>query len=172
MRMSHVARSDQKGATGKTQVALGFRTHSGWSAVVAVTPSANGIDVIDRRRIELADPEIPGSLQPYHAAEEMDAKRAEAYVSRCIKSTRSLAGQALKTLIADLRVNGHTVVGCGLLLAAGKPLPGLASILASHALIHTAEGELYRDAIMQASKSLKIPVTAIKERDLFDQGAA
>jgi hypothetical protein len=75
-------------------------------------------------------------------------------------------------MVDDLSKDGHMLAGCGLVLASGKPLPGLAAILASHALIHTAEGELYRDAIVHASKRLKLPVTAIKERELFEQGAA
>jgi hypothetical protein len=128
--------------------------------------------VIDRRRIELADPSIPGSVQPYHAAEGMDLKPAQAHIARCINSTRNLARRALKELVDELRRSGNKIVACGVLLASGKPLPGLQSILASHALIHTAEGELYRDAIIQTSSGFKIPVTAIKERELFEQGAA
>jgi hypothetical protein len=155
-----------------TPVALGFRTHSGWAAAVTVAAAADGIEVIDRQRIDLADPSIPGSVQPYHAAEGMDLKPAHSYITRCIDSTRDLAYQALKDLIAELRRTGHRIAGCGIVLASGKPLPALASILASHALIHTAEGELYRDAIIQTSSRFKIPITAIKERELFEQGAA
>jgi hypothetical protein len=137
-----------------------------------VSASGDGIEVIDRRRIELADPRIPGSVQPYHAAEGMNPQSAQSYITRCINSTRNLADRGLKGVIDDLRKGGKTVVGCGIVLASGKPLPGLASILASHALIHSAEGELYRDSIVHTSKGLKIPVTAIKERELFEYAAA
>jgi hypothetical protein len=165
-------RPNQKRAlrTSNIPVALGFRTHSGWAAAVTVAATANGFQVIDRRRIDLADPSIPGSVQPYHAAEGMDLKPAQAYLTRCINSTRYLARLALKNLIDELGRSGNTISACGVLLASGKPLPGLESILASHALIHTAEGELYRDAIIQTSRRFKIPVTAIKERDLYQQG--
>jgi SHS2 domain-containing protein len=155
-----------------TPVALGFRTHSGWAAAVTVAASRDGIEVVDRRRIELADPSIRGSFQPYHAAEGMELKAAQAFITRCIESTRDLAFRALKTLIDDQRHRNHTIGGCGILLASGKPLPGLASILASHALIHTAEGELYRDAIIRTANRFKIQVTAIKERELLEQAAA
>jgi len=36
-------------------------------------------------------------------------------------------------------------------------------------LIHTAEGEFFRHAVRQACERLKIPVTAIRERDLEER---
>jgi hypothetical protein len=36
-------------------------------------------------------------------------------------------------------------------------------------LIHTAEGEFFRDAVKNACERLEIPVVAIKERDLDDR---
>jgi len=55
------------------------------------------------------------------------------------------------------------------LLASGRPLPSLSEILASHALIHTAEGEFYRGAVRKACERLEIQVTAIRERDLEER---
>jgi len=169
--MKPQVRTSKNAAQSTTPVALGFRAHSGWVAAVAVSATRGGIEVIDRRRIDLADPGIPGSVQPYHAAEGMDSKPAQAYITRCINSTRDLANRGLKELIDEMRNCGHRISGCGILLASGKPLPPLASILASHALIHTAEGELYRHAIIDTCDRLKIPVTAIKERELFERAA-
>jgi hypothetical protein len=101
----------------------------------------------------------------------MDLIPAQAYITRCVNSTRDLANRGLKDLIDEMRHCGHRISGCGIVLASGKALPPLASILASHALIHTAEGELYRNAIIYTCDRLKIPVTAIKERELFEQAA-
>ncbi len=155
-----------------TKAAVGFRAHSGWSALVAVAAGARWPVVIDRRRIELADAAIPGSMQPYHAAEPMKLKDAEACIQRSIDQARRLAQRALHAAIDELRKSGHEVAGCGILLASGRPAPALAAILASHALIHTAEGELFRDALRYASERCKLPVTAVKERDLFERAAA
>jgi len=155
-----------------TKAAVGFRAHSGWSALVAVAAGARWPVVIDRRRIELADAAIPGSMQPYHAAVPMKLKDAEAYIQRSIDQARRLAQRALHAAIDELRKSGHEVAGCGILLASGRPAPALAAILASHALIHTAEGELFRDALRYASERCKLPVTAVKERDLFERAAA
>jgi hypothetical protein len=63
------------------------------------------------------------------------------------------------------------VVGCGVLLSSGRPGTSLGATLASHTLIHTAEGELFREAIAQASQSLHLPVTKVKERELYPRAA-
>jgi hypothetical protein len=57
---------------------------------------------------------------------------------------------------------------CGLLLASGRPLPALEKILASHALIHTADGELFREALLHASARCGLQEFTIKEKELLD----
>jgi len=75
-------------------------------------------------------------------------------------------------MVEDLRQLGHPVHGCGLLLASGRPLPPLAKILASHPLLHTAEGELFRDALRAACRDCGLPIVTVKERELFPLAAA
>ncbi len=158
--------------TRTARAALGFRAHSGWAALVAVAGSPRSPRVLDRRRIELAEPGIPGSKQPYHAAEPLELNDAEALVGRCAKATDLLAHQGLRTVVEDLKKRGHDLVGAGILLASGRPATSLAATLASHALIHTAEGEFFRNALIKASESLRLPVTRVKERELFAQAEA
>ncbi len=152
--------------------ALGFRAHSGWAALVVIAGAPRSPVVIDRRRIELIDPRIPEAKQPYHAAQRLDLKEAEKLVSRCASGAKLLARQAFDAVIADLRGKGHDVVGCGILLASGRPAMSLAATLASHALIHTAEGELFRDALAQASKLCGLGITGVRERELYTRGGA
>ena len=153
----------------KLRAALGFRAHSGWAAVVAVGGVASSPAVLDRRRIELVEPGVP--KQPYHAAEGLDLAKAEKIIIRSIDLATRMARQALRELLAELQNRGYEVVGCGILQAAGRPLPELAGILASHALIHTAEGVLFRNALARASESSALPVTRVKERELYADAA-
>lgn len=149
--------------------AIGFRAHSGWAVLVAVAGSPRLFDVIDRRRINLADPAIPGSVQPYHAAESLQFADAERLLDRCADSSRRLAHRALRTAIDDLRASGYRVAACGLLLASGRPLPSLKATLASHALIHTAEGELFREVLADASRRCDLPIVKVRERELLER---
>ena len=134
---------------------------------MAVAGPVDSVVVVDRRRLELADPRIAGSKQPYHEAEGKQPKEAQRIVERCTERSRAMARDALGAVVQDLRHRGHDVVGCGLLLASGRPLPGdVHQILASHALIHAAEGEMYRDVLARAGEHLSLLVTGVRERDL------
>ena len=164
--------------SGSPRVALGLRSHSGWAALVAVgasrgdSPVPSDPEVVLRRRIELADASIEGSKQPYHEAEGKKPKEAERIVGRCTDSSRRLAREAVWAVLVELRQRQHDVMGCGLLLASGRPLPGnLHAILASHALIHAAEGEMYRDVLRRASEHFSLPVTGVRERDVLARAA-
>jgi hypothetical protein len=150
--------------------ALGFRAHSGWTAAVAVGGSPDKPVVLDRRRIETSDTSIHGSRQPFHAAEPLSFEKAEALIRQCRESSAHLATHAVTAMVAQLTQHGHTVVGAGILLASGRPLPELAAILRSHALIHTAEGEFFREVLVHASEQCSLPVTKMKEREIWERG--
>lgn len=151
------------------RAALGFRSHSGWTAVVAVSGWPGEPVVLERRRIETADTAIPGSKQPYHAAERLGVERAEALIRQCRHSSTRLAMRAVSALVAQIKQNGLTVVGAGILFASGRPLPDLATTLRSHALIHTAEGEFFREVLVRASEQCSLQVTKVREREVWDR---
>jgi len=152
-----------------TPAALGFRAHSGWAALVAVAGEARAPIVIDRRRIIIADPAIPGSKQPYHYVEGWPLAKAEAHLRRCTEKTAQMAQDAVRAAIEELKKRGYRPAGAGVLTASGRPLPSLEATLASHALIHTAEGELYRNALADACQHRRLRVTRVKERELLAQ---
>jgi hypothetical protein len=154
-----------------SDAAVGLRVHSGWAALVAVGGPLDAPAVLDRRRLELAEPTVPGSAPPYHAAAGRRFPQAEEIIRRCTAGALTLARRGLKAALDDLRADGHAPVAGALLLAAGRPLPDLAAILASHALIHTADGELYRDALTDAAARCDLALRRIKERELMAQGA-
>jgi hypothetical protein len=154
------------------KAAIGFRAHSGWAALVAVAGSLDSPEVIARRRIEIADPTIGGSKQPYHAAEPMELADARKYLTQCTSSTRRLAREAIRAAMEGLRDRRLETAACGMILGSGRPLPKLDAILASHALIHTAEGEFFRNALVEAAEHSSLPVRGVKERELLDRAAA
>ncbi|MGB7554548.1 MAG: hypothetical protein WBM04_09245 [Candidatus Korobacteraceae bacterium] len=146
---------------------LGFRVHSGWAAVVAVSGSLTAPAVMGRWRIEMATPEIPGSKQPYHAAENLELQEAEQFLLRCTNSSVSLARTAIGDCIHEVNAKDLPVSHCGVLFASRRPLGILAAILASHALIHSAEGEFFRNVVMDACEHHGLQVMAVKEKELL-----
>jgi hypothetical protein len=152
------------------RAALGVRMHSGWGVLVAISGDANSVEILDRRRIVTTDPSTPGSNQPYHHAANLGLPESERYLADCTAVSERLALAAVADVVRELERRHHRVVGSAVLLASGRPLPSLSKILASHPLIHTAEGVFFRDAVSKACERLEIPVTAIREREL-DEGA-
>ncbi len=148
------------------RAALGFRMHSGWGVLVAVSGDANSVEVMDRRRIVTTDPKIPGAKQPYHYAANLGLPESEKYLANCAAVSERLALAAVEEVVRELDGRHYRIVGSAVLLASGRPLPSLSKILASHPLIHTAEGEFFRNAIRKACERLKLSVTAIRGREL------
>jgi len=50
------------------RAALGIRMHSGWGVLVTVSGEADSAEIMDRRRIVITHPSMPGAKQPYHYA--------------------------------------------------------------------------------------------------------
>src|SRR5262249_16021526 len=153
------------------EAALGIRCHSGWAASILATLIKGDVEILDRRRIELCDATTEGAKQPFHHAEAMTYERAKAFIDQCQKRTEKLALREFATLKGLEREQSIRIGGCAILWASGRPLPALKDILVSHALIHAAEGEFYRQAIVTAAEGANVPVTRIRETNLFGQAS-
>ena len=151
------------------QAALGFRVHSGWAALVAVRLEKSAPVVLVRQRAHLVETFTYEFRQPFHTAGKMPISQARDFIERVRDKAQRLAHRAIHGLQSDLQKQGMALKSCGLLLASGKALPNLEKIIASHALIHAADGELFREALLHASRRCGLQATAIKERELVEQ---
>jgi len=149
--------------------AFGVRAHSGWAALVVVAGTAADPEIADRRRIELVAPGDPN--QPYHAAEELGLEEARKLLTRLERGSERLAAKAIREVAEESRGRSRELAAGGLLLASGRPLPALSDVLASHALIHTADGEHYRRALRDAAASLRVPLLELKEKDVWPRAS-
>ena len=151
------------------RAAIGVRMHSGWGALVAVSNSDGTAEVLARRRFAVTIPGTPGANQPYHFAEKLEVVEAEKFLGNCFAASQRLAFAAVRDVVDELRGRQYRVVGCAVLLASGRPLPPLAKILASHALIHAAEGEFFREVFSKACADLELSVMGVRERELEER---
>lgn len=151
--------------------ALGFRAHSGWTALVAICVTKGIPRVLARERIHLVETFTYGFRQPYHTAEKMPLEEGRAFIARVETEARRLTHRAIHELQQNLEAQGYQLRRCGLVLASGRTLPALPQILASHALIHTADGELFRRAILDASARSGLAAATTKERDLANEAS-
>jgi hypothetical protein len=152
--------------------ALGIAPHSGWAAVVIVAGTAAAPRVLFRERLELAEARLSGSRQPYHAVEELPLPEARRRLARFEASAAGLARAGLKTLIERTATEGAAAGAAGILDSSGRGGAKLEAILASHALIHTADGQHFRAALAGACEELGLAVTRIPQRELLARAAA
>ncbi len=133
---------------------MGIVAQTGSAVAVALTGSPRRPEFAGRWPVELVPDDLPVQ---YHAAAGMDPDAAEALVRRVEQAAGEAAGDALRSLTDLVFVDG-----VGLLVKPTPRAPGtVAAVVRNHVAMHTAEGELYLDALMSAAEQLGLPVQAI-----------
>lgn len=150
---------------------LGFAPHSGWAAVVVIGGTPGNPLVLARERLELTEATLPGAKQPYHAIEGLPLAQAAARLAKFQASAAMRATSGVRTLVEIARAAGIEPIAAGILDSSGHAGRSLATILASHALIHTADGNHFREALAAACAAAKLPCTRIRQRDLSREAA-
>ncbi len=149
----------------KDRVAVGFTVKSGWACVVLVAGTAAAPRVVESRRVEISDPDLPDSKQPYHAGFGT-ARDAGDELKRLVSSVKSFGRKSVSRVIRDY-------AGSGLLRGAGVVVGSLIdpkTIGNDHIRIHAMEGQLFRGVVIDAAESAGLKCEVVRERDLY--GAA
>ena len=153
----------------KAQTAgLGFRVKSGWASVVLLTDTAHSMQLSDVSRIELCDPRLPETRQPYHAAMgklETDPTK----VNQRERVVRSISQQSLARLLKGYRRKGFLIMRAALVV--GSQI-NPANIANPHIRAHALEGRLFRLAVAETLQDHKIRTEILLERDAYPSVAA
>jgi hypothetical protein len=152
--------------------AIGFAPHSGWAAMVVLCGAPGGLRVLARSRVELVNDRAPESKQPYHEVESMSVEAAAKRLCEYMAAATSMARSAVDGQCKDLTGRGYRVRSIGILDSASRKQVPLSSILASHALIHAAEGDHFRNALAAAAEQSGLSVCRMPARNLEETAAA
>jgi len=137
---------------------------------VAVSGAATAPVAAWRGRLELW--RSTETAQVYHAVRtSRDLEAAGEHVRLAAEAAKRIAVEELGTLLATLRANGYEAVAAAIPLGGMPVPPSLARILPSHSLLHAAEGELFRDAVVAAAESHQITVLRPPPGDLVVRAA-
>jgi len=151
------------------RVAFGFKTHSGWAALVVLSQHGDELTVVDRRRVELV--EELWAKQPYHAAEELEREEARELVRRGVEMVQRVALSEMKAAIKRERDRNNEVTGCSVLVGAPMPDWNTDEILAVHFRMHKAEGVLFQNALVRAAEKCKLRTLPVFEKELLEQAS-
>lgn len=147
--------------------AIGFAVKSGWTAVVLLAGSPESPRVVDSRRIELSDPALPESRQPYHAGFGT-ARASGAALKRLVGSVRRFGRRSVTAAIRSYAASGHALAGAGVVVGSLIE-PG--RIANDHIRIHALEGQLFRGVVHEAALKSALPCSIWRERDLYATAA-
>ena len=148
--------------------AAGFRVKSGWAAAVLLTGPISSPALRENRMIDLSDPRVPETRQPYHATFgqlETDAKKTNRRTSIVHRVTK----QSITDLLSDYRRKGYSIT-CASLVIGSQIDP--ASVANPHIRAHALEGQLFRSALDQALNAHGIRTFILLERDAYARAGA
>jgi hypothetical protein len=146
--------------------AFAFSAHSGWAAMVVLGGAPADLSVLARSRVELIDDHDPESNQPYHAVEFLCVEEAAGRLRGYLEVATSMACAAIETQYAAVKQRGYHVKSVGIIESSGRKEIPLSSVLKSHALIHAAEGDHFRNSLSAAAQGLGFRVSRIRAREL------
>ena len=142
---------------------LGFRVKSGWAAAVLIANSKKALAVIDSRLIELADPGVPDSRQPYHAGfgtEQTDTAK----VTRLVRGIERFSRRTITALLDEYRAE-HRVRRAAVVVSS---LTDPATIANQHMRAHASEGRLFRTVLVDGLKHCGMTVRVVLEREVYE----
>jgi hypothetical protein len=154
-------------AVPPTKAAVGFTVKSGWAAAVLVSGTGAALRVADSRIVELSDPGIPETRQPYHAGFGT-ARKIGPELSRLLNMVRRRGSQSVSAAIAAYRDSGYGLAGAALVVGSTIDPDGIAN---EHIRIHALEGKLFRSVIEDAVTSSGCGCSVVRQRDLYSLAA-
>lgn len=147
----------------RLRTAVGFMVKSGWASAVLMMGSATSSRVLDSRRLELSDPAVPESRQPYHAGFGT-ARSTGPELSRLVASVERYGRKSVMHLIRHYQTAGHQLRGAGVVVGS---LIDPERIGNSHIRIHALEGRLFRRLVEDAAIGSGLICSIWRERDLY-----
>jgi hypothetical protein len=149
-------------------VVLGVRVKSGWAMLVLLSGPADRPRVLDRRRIELADPDEPHSVQPYHAGMGT-AQTNQRIIARLGRVVARAARRAIDRLVRDYARAGTLPRAAGVVVGS---VIDPSSIGNPHIRAHAAEGSLFRRVVVESLERRRIRSVVVVEREVYRVAAS
>ena len=150
------------------RVAIGLRAKTARAIVVVLGGLSDAPVVLMKGEIQLADPNVPATSQPYHEVMDLpwsDSQQAVRKYSTWIEVT---ARRALARLIKEQRSAGREVCGVGIVGAKDRDLARIGN---QHIRAHAAEGVLFRRVLDLAAEKNGLKWRTFPDRE-FDSIAA
>lgn len=151
-----------------SRAALAFKPRTGRGILVMLAGDFAEPHVVERAEVPL----LPAAeIAPYHAAAELEPEAADRHVKGSFERAQRLATSAVRDAAARCAKAGHELCGCAVLIGTGMPAWTTAQIVAVHTRMHKAEGELFRDVLVEAVRVCGLSLTTLPDKSAIDSAA-
>jgi hypothetical protein len=141
------------------RVTVGFCARTGSAAAVAVRGThPSDVTLLGRWTVDLTGGLVPD--QVFHAVLGLERAAAIREVEQATGIVRRVAARRLGELLSGL----PSVAGVGVVTGDRELTITAGQAVESHPLMHAAEGELYREALVDAAAERRLKVTALPRR--------
>lgn len=142
--------------------AIGVRVKSGWGSAIVLGGSSLAPRLLYRCQVELSDPTLPRSQQPYHRG--FGALQNDPAVLRpLIRAVHRATDRSVAALLRHCRRQGYAL-GPLALVVGSTIAPEV--ITNEHIRAHAYEARLFRAALERAARHRGLRCRVVRERDL------
>ena len=155
----------------KRRAALAFKAHTGWASGILVAEADFGVEILAKQRVTMREGFQAAAV--YHVGHErgLSATEVQPTIDAALLASVAKAKEAIGTLAASAAEKCSLEVAA-VLAGSERPLPALDVILRSHPLVHAAEGEMYRVALVRACEAAGLRVVRIPAKGLAARAQA
>ena len=162
--------AQDKSAKDKSpRIAIGLRVKTGRATAVVMTGPASAPRVLSRKSLQLWDPAVPESHQPWHAEFELPAEESALIVPKALEAVERVALSALRELVGEVQTGQGAILGISLVAGSATDPE---SIHNPHMRAHAREGQLFPHALAAAARAMRIPSAMMVESEVFATAAA
>jgi hypothetical protein len=162
--------AQDKSAKDKSpRIAIGLRVKTGRATAVVMTGPASAPRVLSRKSLQLWDPAVPESHQPWHAEFELPAEESALIVPKALEAVERVALSALRELVGEVQTGQGAILGISLVAGSATDPE---SIHNPHMRAHAREGQLFPNALAAAARTMRIPAVTMVESEVFASAAA
>ncbi len=140
--------------------AIGFRVKSGYTIAVIVDGPAGSPTAVARRVVEMCDPEVKETRQPYHSSRgeaEEDPKK----IAKRVALIEKAVAQSIKTLLSETPGATRASLVVGSVIDPAK-------VGNQHIRAHANEGRLFRTVLERALTTRGVACSVVVDKHLAE----